>query len=109
MTPPIPRLLSNQGAALAQAATNQERRELRPEPAGALRAQSRERAVVARRPGGSSAEAAAGRRLGWGAGGGADLRADAGTLLTATPVSRPGPGSDLGAAGGRRGAPAARS
>ncbi|CAO2587075.1 hypothetical protein LEMLEM_LOCUS4317 [Lemmus lemmus] len=87
VTPPIPLLLSNQSAALAHTTTNQERRELRPEPAGAQRAQSRERAVVAPRPGGSSARAAAERRLGWGAGGGADLSADAGTLLTPTLVS----------------------
>lgn len=80
-------LLSNQRAALAQAAPNPERRELRPEPAGAQQAQSRERAVEVRRPGRSSARAAGGTGSGWGAGGDADLTADAGILLSPMLVS----------------------
>lgn len=82
-----PIVLSNQGAALAHAAPNQERRELRPEPAGAQRAQSRERGSGGAAAGTELRASGGGAGSGWGAGGGADLTDDAGTLLSPRLVS----------------------
>lgn len=87
MAPPIPFLLSNQREAFAQAASNQERRELRPEPAGAQRALSREPGTGGAAAGTELRASGCGTESGWGAGGGADLTDDAGTLLSPRLVS----------------------
>lgn len=87
MAPPIPFRLSNQRTALEQAAPNQERRELRPEPAGAQRAQSRERGSGGAAAGTELRKSGGGAAAGWGAGGGADLTDDTGTLLSRKLVS----------------------